>query len=190
MISYLKGRIKFKGENFFILENNGIGYQIFASSLFIKKIKEGQEMEVFTYLCFKQDITIELYGFQNTEEMDFFKKLNSVSGIGPKSALGILSIGSLKEIENAIASNDLKFLTQVSGVGKKTAERLVFELKNKIKSSGQNKIKKQDNQPLKETLMGLGYKNLEIDKALDKIPQEMENLEDKIKFALKLLGKK
>jgi len=190
MISYLKGKIKLKDERFFILENNGVGYQIFASKSLIDKVREGEEVEIFTQLFIKQEETIELYGFHNMEEMNFFKQLNSVTGVGPKSALGILSIGSLKEIESSIINNDTHFLTKVSGIGKKTAERIVFELKNKIKDLGGKIIEKSGDLQLKDALSNLGYKNREIENVLDKIPKEAEKMEDKIRFALKFLGKR
>lgn len=190
MISYLKGKIKLKDEKFFILENNGVGYQIFASKSLIDKVKKGQEVEIFTQLFIKQEETIELYGFHNMEEMNFFKQLNSVTGVGPKSALGILSIGSLDEIKNSIVNNDTHFLTKVSGIGKKIAERIIFELKHKIKNLEGKIIEKGGNSQLREALFNLGYKNREIENVLDKIPKETEKLEDKIRFALKFLGKR
>jgi len=188
MISYLKGRIKIKNENSIILQVGNIGYQVFISSSLLEKVKEGEEISIFTYLYFRENV-VELYGFKDIKEMDFFKQLNKITGVGPKSALGVLSAGDLEELKNSIANNETGFLTKVSGIGRKTAERIILELKNKIKSSGEGKFEKNDNWQLKDALLKLGYQNKEIKEVLDKIPNEVKDLEGRIKEALKLLGK-
>ncbi|TSC96216.1 MAG: Holliday junction DNA helicase subunit RuvA [Parcubacteria group bacterium Athens1014_10] len=188
MISYLKGFIKFKNEKFLILEVNNVGYQIFASRLLLEKVKIGSEAEFFTYLHLKEG-GMELYGFESLEALDFFKQLNAVGGVGPKSALGVLSIGDLREIKDSIANNDLHFLTKVSGIGRRTAERIILELKNKIKSSGIKGTNRDEEEQLEEALSRLGYQNREIRKAMDKIPKEIKGLGEKIKEALKILSK-
>lgn len=172
-----------------MLEVNGIGYQIFVSNLWLETIKEGQEIQVFTYLYFREDV-IELYGFQNQEEQEFFKQLKSITGIGPKSALGILSLGGLNEIKSSIVNDEIDYLTKVSGIGRKTAERIIFELKNKIKNLEGKIIEKSGKLQVKEALANLGYKNREIENVLDKIPKAAEKVEDKIRHALKFLGKR
>ncbi len=188
MISYLKGKIKIKNEDSIILEVGNIGYQIFISNSLLKKIQEGEEIELFTYLHFREDI-IALYGFNDIKELYFFKQLNKVTGVGPKSALGILSGGKLDELKNSIVNGKTELLTKVSGIGRKTAERIILELKNKIKTSEIGKFKENNDDQLKRALSQLGYKNREIEEALNKIPDEIEGLEKRIKEALKFLGK-
>jgi Holliday junction DNA helicase RuvA len=186
MIFFLKGKIVYKGDEFFVLETNNIGYQIFVSNKFLKKIKINDQIKVFTYL-YLRDETQEIYGFESLEELEFFKKLLTISGVGPKIAQGILSLGKIPEIKKAIQNGKVDFLTKVEGVGKKIAQKIILELSGKIEEILKPKL---TDKKLINALLKLGYRKNEIKEVLSQIPPEIEKTEEKIKYALKILGKK
>ena len=130
MISYIIGKVTEKEENMIVLESNGIGYEIQVSSYTANSIEfDNEYAKILTYMQVKED-GICLYGFISKEEKNMFLKLISVSGIGPKMAIGILSGVTIPELINAILSQDVKMLCTIKGLGKKTAERLLVELKD------------------------------------------------------------
>ena len=137
----------------------------------------------------KED-SLELYGFESYPELEFFETLIQISGIGPKSAVGILSIAPLDTIKKAIASGEVSYLTKVSGIGKKTAERVIVELRDKMgqldESAG---AMFKDEQDVLEALKSLGYSSGEAREAIKKIPDNINGVNTKIKEALKILGK-
>lgn len=136
MINYLIGEIIVKNNSSVVLENNGIGYEIFASATTISTLPvQGATARVYTYLHVREE-ELSLYGFSTLEEKEMFLKLIDVSGIGPKVALGILSGIRLSDLAVAIKTGDTKLLSTVKGLGKKTAERIVLELKDKISVVG------------------------------------------------------
>lgn len=135
MISFLRGSVLAKAKDHLVLETTGgVGYEIKMTQLQLAKFSVGVQVGVHTYLKVS-DSALDLYGFQNTEEKSFFELLLTVSGVGPKSAMNILSLGNISSIQSAIARGDITYLTAVQGLGKKTAERLIVELKSKIGSS-------------------------------------------------------
>lgn len=186
MIFSLFGKIIYKGENFFVLEANQIGYQIFVSENFLKKIKINDNLKIFTFL-YNREETEELYGFATIEELDFFKKLLAISGVGPKIAQNILSLGKISEIKKAIEEGHVDFLTKVSGIGKKTAERIIVELRGKIEEV-LKKPRGLDRQ-LMAALSKLGYKYYEVKDILSAIPPEIEGTKERLQYVLKNLGK-
>ena len=130
MINYIIGKVTEKEENMIVVESNGIGYEIQVSSYTANSIEfDNEYAKILTYMQVKED-GICLYGFISKEEKDMFLKLISVSGIGPKMAIGILSGVTIPELINAILSQDVKMLCTIKGLGKKTAERLLVELKD------------------------------------------------------------
>ncbi len=131
MINFIEGKVVDKQEDYVVIENNQIGYEIYVSSFTQNTLIYQNEMaRLFTYMNVRED-GITLYGFATKEEKDMFLKLISVSGIGPKMAMGILSNISIVDLTNAIFRQDIKMLCTVKGLGKKTAERLLVELKDK-----------------------------------------------------------
>ncbi len=131
MINFIEGKVVDKQDGYVVIENNQIGYEIFVSNFTQNKLPFENEMaRLFTYMSVRED-GITLYGFFSKEEKDMFLKLISVSGIGPKMAMGILSNISIVDLTNAIFRQDIKMLCTVKGLGKKTAERLLVELKDK-----------------------------------------------------------
>lgn len=188
MISYLKGKIKIKADKYIILDVGHIGYQVFISPIILAKFKEGQEIELFTHLYSRED-SQELYGFETKEELDFFAVLLSITGIGPKSALGVLAVAKLPDIKKAIMAEDPALLRQVSGIGQKTAERIVVELKNKIEEQDVGFGGASFSAAELEGLIGLGYSAKEAREALGKVSEKIEDPSQRLKEALKILGK-
>jgi Holliday junction DNA helicase RuvA len=132
MISYLQGKIlSIHPHKLVLLTQGGVGYELSMQTEKLSKLVVGDMCGVHTYMRVGENL-MELFGFENLEEKAFFELLISVNGVGPKSALNIMGLGSLDQIKQAIARQDVPYLTQVSGIGKKTAERMVVELKSKV----------------------------------------------------------
>jgi Holliday junction DNA helicase RuvA len=136
-----------------------------------------------------RETDISLYGFETQEELSMFESLMTVSGIGPKSALGILGVAGLSTLEEAILTGNTAALTKIAGVGKKTADKIVLELTGKIASTqGMSKGMKEDLDVF-EALKTLGYRENQIKETIAEIPKEVTGANEKIKYALKILGK-
>ena len=197
MFAYIKGTLEVKGINYVVIENAGIGYKIYMSSKSIGTIGNvGDSVKVHTHYHVRED-DISLYGFTTDEELRMFEILINVSGVGVKSALTMLSDITPASFAMAVISDDVTRLTKVPGVGKKTAQRLILELKDKLKSeniSGEDAIEeyvketKVDNDAI-TALQVLGYSKKEIEQALEKINTKDLSTEETIKMALKYLGK-
>ncbi len=187
MLAYIKGKVLKKHE-YLVLLNNGLGYKVHVKKTDLNKVQENQEISLYLHQIITENKN-ELYGFFDFEEMLFFELLNSVSGIGPKSALAILNLGNLENLKLAISNADYKYLTKVSGIGSKTAKKIILELQEKIESSKQDYNKLGDDvDVLIEALQKLGYKQKEIKSILDKIDYT-KSIEEQIKEALRLLLK-
>lgn len=189
MIALLSGRIFEKNKDSVVVETSGgVGYLVRMTMLRVAEYRIGQDLKIYTYLKVS-DSALDLYGFQNTEERDFFELLMTVSGVGPKSAMNILSLGHMEEIQSAIARSDVKYLTGVQGMGKKTAERLVVELKNKlVATSDSHSTKTAESDILTdvlEGLMALGYSRDEAKGLVKNIDTEGKTAEQILKLALK-----
>ncbi|MFA6306665.1 MAG: Holliday junction branch migration protein RuvA [Patescibacteria group bacterium] len=192
MISYLKGKIKHKGQGFVILEVNNIGYQVFISPLLYVDLNLNQEIEFYTYQQVRED-ALNLYGFKSTAELELFELLLSISGIGPKSALGAMSIATVADIKESIGRGDPALLTKVSGIGRKTAERVVLELREKIGKlnfgdglPGGSQLGSSDEI---DALMALGYSLSQAREALNNVDAKIKDSGERIRQALKKLGK-
>ena len=192
MISKLTGVVAEKDSDYLIIEVGGIGYKVNVSPDVIAKAKEKEEISLFTYLAVREN-SLDLYGFLGKGELVFFELLVSVSGIGPKGALGVLSQATPIQLETSITTGDCSILTKVSGIGEKTAERIILELKNKIGkiSSLQGSARKDSNVDVEtmEALLALGYSQRDAQEALREIGSKTKNVNEKIKRALKILGR-
>lgn len=190
MISYIKGTVAVINSNSAVIECNNIGYELFASSYCLSGLAAGQETKLLTSLIVKED-GITLYGFKDNSEKDMFLRLITVSGIGPKLAMGVLSGIDSNSLISCIAAQDAAALSGIKGVGKKTAERILLELKGKIKAEslslydGSVTVSPvQDDAVL--ALMALGYSNAEAVSALSKVAdKEGLSTEDIIMAALR-----
>lgn len=192
MISYLCGTIKFIAPSWLILDVNGVGYKI---QLKIKNLKPaspagglkiGEQCELFIHHHIREDAS-DLYGLETPEELQMFELLVSVSGVGPKMAMNILSTYNTARISQIIINSDASSLTAVSGVGKKLSMKMILDLKSKLDSGAISSFSDFDNsnEDLFDALESLGYKKYEVTPFLLKIPQELQSLEDKVKWILK-----
>jgi len=192
MFYYILGKVAGKGGNFFVLETNlGVAFKIFSNKGTIFKLKENESLRVYIYSHLKED-GIDFYGFLNEGELRFFEMLTSVSGVGPKTALAILDLDSFSNLMAAIFNKNVDVLIHAPGVGRKTAERIVLELQNKINPAEVQGLESaaQSNLEIAEVLIGLGYDKFKVKKALEQLKAENfeGTLEEKIKKALKVLN--
>lgn len=188
MIAYLKGKIINKTQKSIILEVEDIGYEIFLPEKILFKIKINEDDKFYIYHKQRED-SQELYGFKDLESREFFKQLISVSGVGPKSALNVMSIADVPNLKEAIMSGNAEMFQKVSGIGTKTAERIIVELKNKFGAlSNQGEVGSNSQlDEIFEALSSLGFSDDEIRNVYNQIPKDLKNTSDKIKAALKLL---
>ncbi|MBI2021013.1 Holliday junction branch migration protein RuvA [Candidatus Giovannonibacteria bacterium] len=186
MIGYLSGSIIFKGERFAVLDIGGVGYKVFLSAPSLKEISLKYEVKLWTHLHVKED-AMDLYGFLNRSELEFFESLISISGIGPKSALGALSIAPVDTIKKAISAGDTTYLTKVSGIGKKTAEKIILELKDKMGLSSIPPEELKEDSDILDALESLGYSQRESREMLKKIPANITGRENRLKEALRII---
>ena len=197
MYSYIKGIIEEISLDHVVIDNNGIGYKINASANTIMKLQLGCECKIYTKLIVKED-DMSLCGFYDKEELRMFELLTSISKIGPKVGLGILSFASPKQIGAYILSEDIGKLSKAPGVGKKTAERIVLELKDKIdKNNVEFEATLLTSQPAVvsqgeavDALVALGYSLQESKDAVQKCKKDGLNTEDIIKKSLSYLMSK
>lgn len=190
MIARIEGKIRMKGDKFLIIDTNGVSYRIFASPSTLKKAPKKEEVfSLWTHLHVRED-ALELYGFTEYAELEFFEMLIQISGIGPKSGLGILGVAPLDTLKKAISSGETSYLTKVSGIGRKTAEKIVLELRDKMgeMTEGAGTIFKED-QDVLGALQSLGYSKYESREALKQVPETIKGTSNRIKEALKILGK-
>lgn len=196
MIAYLKGKLVIKSVDYIVIDVQGIGYKVYMSKTAIDKFEEEKEIKVYTYLKVRED-DISLFGFNSLEELHMFELLISVGGIGAKSAIAILSNITPSKFALAVITSDVNTLKKLQGIGPKTAQRIILELKDKIKTeeaieNQENTIKEEeqiqeDMEELIQALQVLGYRRYEINNILPKIKEE--TLEDRIKEALKYLAR-
>jgi len=188
MIGSIRGKIILKTEKFLIVETGGVGYKINISPDTLAKIQKiNGEVFFFIHTHVRED-TLDLYGFLDREELEFFEMLINVSGIGPKGALAILGIASIETLKKAIGTGDISYLTKISGIGKKTAEKIVIELRDKMGEEKEGSSLQGELDAL-EALKSLGYSQNEAREALKKVTRET-NTNIKIREALKILGGK
>lgn len=183
MIAYLKGKILKKIDKGIILDTGNVGYLIHLSAPLLEEILLQQEKEFFIHSQIRED-AFDLYGFDKIEDLDFFKSLISVNGIGPKIALEILST-SVEKIKNAIVNEELGYLCKIPGIGQKTAKRLILELKGKIDIDLGKETIDDFNHDAVEALIKLGYQRHHITKNLKELPKEIKKAEDIITYFLK-----
>jgi Holliday junction DNA helicase RuvA len=189
MISQLKGNISYVGFGYVILDVSGVGYKVYVTADALADLQKNKnEVLVWTYLAVREN-SLDLYGFRSEEEMSFFDLLLDVSGIGPKSALAILNVTTVENLRKAIQTGDTSYLTKVSGVGKKSADKIVIELQDKlgkIDDSGGPQLREETD--VVEALKSLGYSMPEIREAVKKIPAEVEGTSERVREALKIVG--
>jgi len=190
MIAILDGKLELRGQKFAIINVAGVGYKVFAGAETLNKLPaKSESVRLWTHQHVREN-TLELYGFWSFSELDLFETLIAISGIGPKGALGILGIAPIDTLKKAIAAGDISYLTRVSGIGRKTAEKIILELKEKM--AGRADVSapelKEEADAL-DALISLGYSRNEAKDALGDLPKDLTSAEDRVKTALKKLGK-
>lgn len=213
MLAYIKGTLEMKMTGYIVIDVGGLGYKVYMSEVGIDKLGSiGETVKVHTYYKVRED-DISIYGFNTLEELKMFELLISVSGVGAKTALTMLAVCEPSEFALAVISEDVKALTAIPGIGAKSAQRIILELKDKITKEQQiEKINKQVNSKAKETtevenklqlvienntkveeamaaLQVLGYNKKEIEKVFSKLDKNELSTEELIKRGLNLLGK-
>ncbi len=190
MIAKIKGKVDLVGDSFLVVMVGDLGYKVFVGAYTLGKVAGQGEVEFFVHTHVREDV-LALYGFLTLDELEMFELLISISGIGPKAALGILAIADPAAIQTAVASGDDSILTRVSGVGKKTAGRVILELKNKIKNlSTVHKIENSADTDSLEALVAMGYSIAQARDALKDVDKDIKDVGERVKTALKKLGNK
>ena len=185
MIRSLRGRIIEKDLSWIVLEVSGIGYQISVSSSALSSLRSDEDVFLHIHDHIRED-SHDLFGFLSSEDLRFFDQLLSISGVGPKVAMTILSIGSADFLRQAIMSGDLATLTSVPGVGKKTAQKIILELKGQLVDPEDSLIEGKE---VVEALQSLGYSANQAREALKLLPVEMKDTSERIRLALRFLSK-
>jgi Holliday junction DNA helicase RuvA len=192
MYEYLSGRVDYMGEDYAVIDITGLGYRVFTSQNTMKSLKLGEISKIFTHLIVKEDDLV-LYGFSTRDELSMFKLLISVSGVGPKASASLLNQYKASEIAAAIISRDITKLTKAQGIGKKIAERIILELKDKIDTEsaigGMDSFEGGDEiSQVIEALVSLGYNYSIASTAVFKLKDTNKPIDILIKDALKQLA--
>lgn len=190
MFYYIKGELALKGENFAVIDNGGVGYKLYASAKTLESFREGDRVTLYTYLNVHEDV-FDLYGFATEEEHLMFINLMSVSGVGPKAALSVLSVITPKELALAVMTKDAKLLTKAQGVGAKMAQRIILELLDKLKNSDivpqteqtQKVISNDAQSEAVSALIVLGYSQNDAKNAVSEIDETLKT-EEIVRLAL------
>lgn len=190
MISSLKGKINKIWGNYAEVEVNNVGYWVYLGMNYLRKHNEGEEVSIKTHMAVSEN-DMALYGFESWDELELFKMLITVSGVGPKTAAGILSSCNSLELMKAIGDADVEYFCKIKGVGRKTAQKIIIELKSKIGGLGELNLKQE--YPLLEdevylSLKQLGFERREIEKVMAKMPRDLKEIGDKLGWCLRNLG--
>lgn len=189
MINWIQGVVQFKDDVSATIAVQGIGYRVFMLENELAKTIVGSTLAMYIHSYFRETSGTELYGFMTREAQLFFNQLLSISGIGPKGGLGILEQATPHDVQRAIQKGDASVLTKVSGIGKKTAERIIIELRNKVGDGETSTESIQDTAAAIDALTQLGYSQNDAREALHKAPTSAVTVKDKVRAALKQLGK-
>ncbi|MBI5078197.1 MAG: Holliday junction branch migration protein RuvA [Candidatus Yonathbacteria bacterium] len=193
MIAHLSGAVLFTSDRFVVIETAGVGYKVRVAIDTLQALRKNADKKasLWIHTAVRED-ALDLYGFQNQAELEFFEMLISVSGIGPKGALGILNVAPVDHLKEAIAVGDTLALTKVSGIGSKSAQKIILELRDKLggHESATYGTMLSDERDAIEGLVALGYAERVAREALKKVPADVKGTGARIKDALKQLGKK
>lgn len=171
-----------------VVDVSGVGYKVFVPTDVALEATLSQPVFLWTYLAVREN-ALDLFGFLEKETLNTFELLITISGIGPKTALGILNVASPATLRQAVATGDTSYLTRVSGIGKKNAEKIVLELKDKLKVTQEDRgVDGRSEGDALEALVSLGYSERDSREALKKVPKETTGASERVKAALKLLS--
>lgn len=192
MISYLEGTVVFKGDRFAVVSCGGVGYKVYLAPETLRSIAAiGENIKVWTHLHVRET-GMELYGFSVYRELEFFEVLIGVSGIGPKSALGILGVAPLDTLKRAIAAGETNYLTKVSGVGKRMAEKIIVELRDKLGGANMPEGMRTEiaaDADVLDALIAMGYSTRDAREVVSRIPIEISGTKERLGEALKALSR-
>ena len=189
MIIKLVGMVDSVEPRYLIIINSGIGYRVWTLNEVLEKVRSGEEISLWIAQIIRED-SQELYGFLTREMLDLFELLITISGIGPKSALAVLNTASIETIREAVANNDISLLTKVSGIGKKIAQKIILELKDKLGEVSEGGVVTSSNGVLAiDALVALGYSEREAREVVKKVAKQHQETQDLVKAALKELGR-
>lgn len=191
MIGFLRGEVVARDDPHIVIDVNGVGYKVVVANGVLSNIEKNGKVKLFVYTHVRED-AISLFGFLDSLDLKLFEQLISVSGIGPKTAMNIFSIGSREEVVQAIITSDVSFFVGVPRLGKKNAQKIIIELKSKLGSIEDLDLSKMDvkeNSEVIAALKSFGFSSREALEALKNIKGEGESTEEKIRMALKYLGK-
>ena len=191
MIGHLTGEVFYKESNSIILDVKGVGYKVLAASDVLAKAHKGSPLELFIYTHVRED-NISLFGFLEAQDLKLFENLIGVSGIGPKTAMNIFSIGNKDQIISAIVKADTSFFKAVPRLGQKNAQKIIIELKSKFGSVADLDLSGDDlsgNEEAVIALKGFGFTTKEIHDAIKSVKKEGQKVEETIRLALKYLGR-
>jgi len=192
MIGTIQGTIRHKDIRSLIVDVGGVGYKVAVTTDTSLGLENGDSIFLWTYLAVREN-ALDLYGFIDKDTKDVFELLITISGIGPKTALSILNVATPKTLRKAVANDDTSYLTKVSGIGKKNAEKIVLELRDKLNITSEDKSENlRAEGDVVEALVSLGYKERDIREVLKKMPKSKgnENAGEMVRQALKLLSDK
>ncbi|MDO8565550.1 MAG: Holliday junction branch migration protein RuvA [bacterium] len=188
MISSLSGTVRHKDLNTLVVDISGVGYKVLVPTEVALEATLSQPILLWTHLAVRET-SLDLFGFLDKETLGIFELLITISGIGPKTALGILNVASPATLRQAVASSDTSYLTRVSGIGRKNAEKIVLELKDKLKVSKDDvAIDTRGEGDALEALVSLGYSERDAREALKKVSKDVEGASERVRAALKLLA--
>jgi len=190
MIGLVKGNITLRDGNHIIVETGGVGYKVLVPSKISSK-REGENVRLFTYTHVKEE-ALELFGFEDIKDLKLFENLIGVSGVGPKTAMTLFSFSDREKIVSAIIAGDVDFFTVIPRLGKKNAQKIIIELRNKLGDDSSFDLsaeKSPENEEVIQVLKGFGFSAKEARDALKNVDSKAKTAEEKIKMALKYLGK-
>jgi len=188
MIATLKGIVAHKDLHMVVVDVQGVGFKVFVPTDTALDALPGQKISLWTYLSVREN-ALDLFGFKDKENLDLFELLIGISGIGPRTALGILNVATPSMLRQAVAEEDTSYLTRVSGIGKKNAEKIVLELRDKLVTTSDDMgLNMRAEGDALEALVSLGYSERDARDALKKVSKKIENTSERVKQALKLLA--
>lgn len=192
MIGFLKGIIEARNDPYLLIDVGGVGYKVLTSYTVLSNgALIGDRIKLFTHTHVREDV-LELYGFGALDDLQMFELLIGVSGIGPKTAIGIFALGKTADIKKAVVTGDISFFTSVPRLGKKNAQKIIIELKSKLGSTTDLDLSSFATQEYLEVVSALkafGFSSKEASEAMKEIKGQGKTTEDKVRLALKYLGK-
>ena len=188
MIGTLNGTVRHKDLHYLVVDISGVGYKVLVTTETALDVTPSSPIFLWTHLVVRET-SLELFGFLDKETLDIFELLITIPGIGPKSALSILNVATPSMLRQAVASEDTTYLTRVSGIGKKNAEKIVLELKDKLKITKEDRgLDMRSEGDALEALVSLGYNERDAREALKRVPKETKGAGERVKAALKVLS--